>query len=160
MRKPTTAAPRCPDSNSQAAFSRHLFSRQVPHPAGSLPFSSCGGWNRTNIKTFRASHPAVRRPRKNQSMSKARGEGVEPPQPGSKPGGLPLADPRSRSALRESNSPIQLGRLAPLPIGQGHMKRKERESNPQGFRSTVFETAAVANRLALPLELRRQESNL
>jgi hypothetical protein len=25
--------------------------------------ASCGGWNRTNIKTFRASHPAVRRPR-------------------------------------------------------------------------------------------------
>ena len=26
----------------------------------------------------------------------------------------------------------QLGRLAPLPLGQGHLKRKERESNPQG----------------------------
>ncbi len=24
---------------------------------------SCGGWNRTNIATFKASHPAVRRPR-------------------------------------------------------------------------------------------------
>lgn len=24
---------------------------------------SCGGWSRTNIETFRASHPAVRRPR-------------------------------------------------------------------------------------------------
>ena len=33
---------------------------------------------------------------------------------------------------RESNPPGQLGRLEPLPIGQGHIKRKERESNPQG----------------------------
>ena len=47
------------DSNPQAVFNRHLFSRQVPHPAGWLPLSSCGGWNRTNMKTFRASHPAV-----------------------------------------------------------------------------------------------------
>ncbi len=28
---------RCPDSNSQAVISRHLFSRQGPHPAGWLP---------------------------------------------------------------------------------------------------------------------------
>ena len=48
------------DSNPQAASCRHLFSRQAPHPAGWLPLSSCGGWNRTNMKTFRASHPAVR----------------------------------------------------------------------------------------------------
>jgi hypothetical protein len=26
-------------------------------------FGNCEGWNRTNIKTFRASRPAVRRPR-------------------------------------------------------------------------------------------------
>ena len=59
----------------------------------------------------------------------ARGEGVEPPSPGSKPGGLPLTDPRSRkSALRESNPPRQLGRLEPLPLGQGHV------SNPGGRR--------------------------
>ena len=35
--------PRCPDSNSQAAHRRHLFSRQAPHPAGSLPFVSVAG---------------------------------------------------------------------------------------------------------------------
>ena len=34
--------------------------------------------------------PAVMR-----RVFEARGEGLEPPQPGSKPGGLPLADPRS-----------------------------------------------------------------
>lgn len=33
-----------------------------------------------------------------------------------------LADPRkNESALRESNPPFQLGRLAPLPLGQGHI---------------------------------------
>jgi hypothetical protein len=42
---------------------RRLFSRQVPHPAGCLPTTSCGGWNRTNIKAFRAPRPTVRRPR-------------------------------------------------------------------------------------------------
>jgi hypothetical protein len=55
--------------------------------------------------------------------TEVRGEGFEPPSPGSKPGSLPLADPRStKSALRESNSPRQLGRLEPLPLGQGHVK--------------------------------------
>ena len=48
------------DSNPQTVLNRHLFSRQAPHPAGWLPLSSCGGWNRTNMKTFRASHPTVR----------------------------------------------------------------------------------------------------
>ena len=37
-----------------------------------------------------------------------------------------------QSALWESNPPRQLGRLAPLPLGQGHARRKGRESNPQG----------------------------
>jgi hypothetical protein len=55
------------------------------------------------------------------SITKVRGAGLEPASPGSKPGSLPLADPRiSQSALRESNPPRQLGRLAPLPLGQGH----------------------------------------
>ena len=55
------------------------------------------------------------------SISKVRGAGLEPASPGSKPGSLPLADPRmSQSALRESNPSCQVGRLAPLPLGQGH----------------------------------------
>ncbi len=37
-----------------------------------------------------------------------------------------------QSALRELNPPRQRGKLAPLPLGQGHARRKERESNPQG----------------------------
>jgi len=98
----------------------------------------------------------------------ARGEGFEPSFPASKAGGLPLADPQVnlQSALRESNSPVQLGWLAPLPLGQEHIKRKgptlrvgARSRTPKGFRSTVFETAAIAGtdlhgcqlvRLALP----------
>ena len=55
--------------------------------------------------------------------SQARGRGFEPLSPDSKSGSLPLADPRIgfiESAMRESNPPIQLGRLAPLPIGQWH----------------------------------------
>ena len=63
-------------------------------------FRNCGGWNRTNIRAFRAPRPTVRRPRINRSrhadLDKVRGGGVEPPLPGSKPGGLPLADPRSK----------------------------------------------------------------
>lgn len=55
---------------------------------------------------------------------KVRGEGFEPPSPASKTGSLPLADPRSlKNALRESNPPVQLGRLAPLLLGQGHVGR-------------------------------------
>ena len=50
---------------------RRLFSRQVPHPAGCLPTASCGGWNRTNIKAFRAPRLTVRRPRR-RSISPTR----------------------------------------------------------------------------------------
>ena len=62
--------------------------------------------------------------------TKVRGAGLEPASPGSKPGSLPLADPRTnQSALWESNPPRQLGRLAPLPLGQGHNKLRRQESN-------------------------------
>jgi hypothetical protein len=83
---------------------------------------------------------------------KARGGGIEPPSSGSKPDGLPLADPRSRieSAMRESNPPRQLGGLEPLPLGQKHIRRKVRESNPQGLRSTRLERVAIAHWLDLP----------
>jgi hypothetical protein len=56
------------------------------------------------------------------------GVGVEPTRTGSKPASLPLADP-------------------------GMRRRKERESNPQGLRSAVFGTAAIARWLALPFSL-------
>ena len=38
--------------------------KQIPlSPMSKRQCRSCGGWNRTNITTFRASHPTVRRPR-------------------------------------------------------------------------------------------------
>ena len=43
-----------------------------------------------------------------------------------------------KSALWESNPPIWFGRPAPLPLGQGHM-RKERELNPQGSSLGCFQ---------------------
>lgn len=53
--------------------------------------TSCGGWNRTNIGTFRASHPAIGPPR------------------------------TIENALRESNPPFRVGSPAPLPLGQEHV---------------------------------------
>ena len=48
--------------------------------------------------------------------------------------GLPMPNRRIlfEWRRRESNPPRQLGRLGPLPTGQGHARRKVRESNPQG----------------------------
>ena len=44
--------------------------RLLIQPDDFRPFDlSCGGWNRTNIKTFRASHPTVRRPRSTLSFA-------------------------------------------------------------------------------------------
>ena len=68
-----------------------------------------------------------------------------------------------KSALRESNPPRQFGRLEPLPLGQGHifLKRKERESNPQGCYARPL-SRRLPSPVGLPFrcELRRQESNL
>ena len=95
-----------------------------------IALQSSGGWNRTNVLLVQsqASLPAATAPEQSRQSRQrprreVRGDGIEPPLPDSKSGGLPLADPRSsrtRSALRESNPPFQLGRLAPLPLGQGH----------------------------------------
>ena len=95
---------------------------------------SSGGWNRTNglLGQSQASLPAATAPdhfiSRHVTSQKVRGEGVEPPHAGSKPASLPLADPRmlflkTQSALWESNPPGQLGRLEPLPLGQGHSGR-------------------------------------
>src|SRR5882672_5421959 len=91
---------------------------------------SCGGWNRTNglLVQSQASHtnsncPARislhcialpsdpgRRSRTFVSWFKARQHAVSP-------------SPITKSVLRESNPPRQLGRLAPLPLGQGHVSK-------------------------------------
>ena len=68
-----------------------------------LAAKSSGGWNRTNglLVQSQASLPAATTPDRRcsghvQITRQARGEGIEPSLPGSKPGGLPLADPRSQ----------------------------------------------------------------
>ena len=102
-------------------------------------------------------------------VRQARGRGFEPLSPDSKSGSLPLADPRIgfiESAMRESNPPIQLGRLAPLPISQWHiflLQRKERESNSQGSVSARPLSRRLPSPIGLPFripKLRWQESNL
>ena len=68
--------------------------------------------------------------------------------------------------MRESNPPIQLGRLAPLPIGQWHMfryKPKEPESNSQSSVRTRPLSRQLPSPFGLPFhiqKLRWQESNL
>ena len=59
--------------------------------------------------------------------------------------------PLVQSALRESNPPVQLGRLVPEPIGQGHVssRRKERESNPQGCEARP-DSSGVPSPFGLP----------
>ncbi len=65
---------------------------------------SSGDWNRTNgiLVQSQASLPTATTPEcvvvaDTRASVEVRGEGLEPPSPGSKPGSLPLADPRSCS---------------------------------------------------------------
>ena len=73
------------------------------------------------------------RSRAREMVSRVAGGGVEPPSRRSERRIRPLddpavkaamgaeADPSRQSALRESNPPVQLGTLAPRPLGQGHV---------------------------------------
>ena len=98
------------DSNPQAARAATCFrDRFLIRPdAFRCICMSSGGWNRTRAPT-RSVGPPGSEPGVTTSSNypgslrhtiskKARGEGIEPPFPGSKPGGLPLADPRSRKS--------------------------------------------------------------
>ena len=71
---------------------------------------------------------------------------------------------RLKSVLRESNPPVQVGSLAPLPLGQGHVlfQRKPWDLNPQRLcTAPVFETGSSSSRMtSVFAELRWQESNL
>ena len=113
--------------------------------------SSSGGWNRTNglLVQSQASLPAATTPDRSSvgHPASVRSSGrrgrtsvswVKARRPTASRSPITSS---TRSALRESNPPSQLGRLGPLPIGQGHVRRKERESNPQGS-SLVPTTAA------------------
>ena len=111
----------------------------------SLSRPSCGGWNRTNdlLGQSQALLPAATTPQSCQPSEthigqKVRGEGFEPPSPGSKAGSLPLADPRS-SRTQECPAGIEpacpawkAGASADRPRAHVASRRKERESNPQG----------------------------
>lgn len=104
---------------------RRHYQQQLPRNTSSTPLvrKGSGRGNRTPIAWF-----------------KARRRTISP-------------SPLVQSALRESNPPVQLGRLVPEPIGQGHVlsRRKERESNPQGSNARPASNAlAIASWLALP----------
>ena len=96
--------------------------------------------------------------------TQVRGGGVEPPSPGSKPGSLPLADPRSRSksALRESNPPRQLGRL-----DASAARPRAHKAEGEGVEPSRLIARPLSGRLPSPVgltfriaRLRWQESNL
>ena len=72
--------------------------------------------------------------------------------PGPKPGASTSRSyPRECPAGVEPACPAwEAGASAARPRAHRSCQRKEGESNPQGSRSAVFETAAVADRLALP----------
>ena len=126
-------------------------------------FKSSGGWNRTNglLVQSQASLPTATAP--DQSFiktptftSQVRGEGIEPPLPGSKPGSLPLADPRSSVQLKcpagvEPAWPAwKAGASAARPRARTSQGGRRGSRTLKAHRSTVFETAAIANWLALP----------
>ena len=64
------------------------------------------------------------------STRTVRGEGIEPSRAASKTAGLPLANPRECPVGIEPTLLVWKTRAS--PIGQGHKRRKGRESNPQG----------------------------
>ena len=124
---------------------------------------SSGGWNRTNdlLVQSQAPLPTAATPK---CFYRVRGEGFEPPQPGSKPGGLPLADPRvihreCSAGIEPACSAWKADAFADRPRAQSGRRGSR---TLKAHRSTVFETVAIANWLALPYsqKLRRQESNL
>jgi hypothetical protein len=153
---------------------RHLFSRQAPHPAGCLPyFISSGGWNRTNglLVQSQASLPAATTPDHSRFNGKQAHTWFASSCGGrNRTCGLLV---QSQASLPTATTPqlrVPCGsrtRLARLEAWSLCRSAKDTCSGRRGsrtlkaHRSTAFEAAAVANRLALPFyELRRQESNL
>jgi hypothetical protein len=85
---------------------------------------------------------------------KARGEGIEPPSPGSKPGSVPLAHPRSYRVPcgnRTRLSSLEGWCLSRSAKGTLSSRRKERESNPQGrFEKARPDSSGVPSPIGLP----------
>ena len=150
---------------------RRLFSRQVPHPAGWLPFvqSSSGGWNRTNglLVQSQASLPTATTPDHlvslTQFLRKGSGSRYRTRVSWFKARRPTISrSPIGRSAMRESNPPRQVGSLAPLPLGQGHTMEGGRRGSRTLKAVTLDRFRGGCHRqLACPsVRLRRQESNL
>ncbi len=57
------------DSNPQVAVRPTVFKTVSSSGRMASVFASCGSWNRTNIETFRAFHPAIRRSRRSICVS-------------------------------------------------------------------------------------------
>ena len=90
--------------------------------------SSSGGWNRTNglLVQSQASLPAATAPdhrfiEDTRRKTASSGRRIRTSSPGSKPGGLPLADPR-RVPCGSRTRLAGLEDRQPLPLGQGHIK--------------------------------------
>ena len=83
---------------------------------------SCGGRNRTHVTTVqsRLPVPAQAPPHWRSISCGGRNRTCGPVVQSD--GFLPAeTTPHRESALRESNPPVQVGSLAPLPLGQGHV---------------------------------------
>jgi hypothetical protein len=121
----------------------HLFSGQVPHPCRMTSrfviLQSSGGWNRTNglLGQNQASLPAATAPEQIckikttalPSSSGRRGRTFVSWFKARQPTASRSPITFTKSALRESNPPNQLGGLVPLPLGQGHNRHSGRRGS-------------------------------
>ena len=164
------------DSNPQAARTAACFQDRFPGTdrrlvaAGCLPFISSGGWNRTRAPTrsvgppgsepgvtTSSNYPGSSFLRNTLKSRQARGEGFEPPLPGSKPGGLPLADPRSpgvpcgsRTRLASDQPSVGARSPEPLPLGQGHVEVERERVGPSRLPALDRVRSGCHRRLTCP----------
>jgi hypothetical protein len=162
------------DSNPQAARAAACFQDRFPGTdrrlvaAGCLPSASCGGRNRTCVTTVQSRQPVPAQApphRLFETRSSRKGSGFKgrPPTMSRSPISkeCPVGVEPGTAAKRWSR---QLGRLEPLPLGQGHVLKAEgvRVELTRLLRSTAdhpadgAQAAAIAGWLALPF--RRQSS--
>lgn len=77
--------------------------------------------------------------------------GVEPGLPPSQGGVISVSPPGHRECPAGVEPAWQVWKTRASPLGHGHVRRKERELNPQGNKASPrFERGAVANLLVLP----------